>query len=427
MILSRKVMVPIALTGLLVISEGQAVEVDYELRAGGFYSDNIRRAGSGSSDDLVAFVGFGLDLQQVSRRIDLSILANLDYQHYLDNTFDGEVVGALNGNLTFGISPGVLDWVTTNRFGTLNTNPLLPDTGGNRENINNFSTGPELSLKLGGVTSLKAGAHYRNNNFEVRETDNDVLGGDIGLHRALSPNRSISLTATVDDVEYDNQLLNQNFERRAVFVGFNSEISRGRVSLSLGSNEVDTGSMTADGTLASISVTRRLSPRTEFRLSYDQRFSDAGDIFRRFENPGREFDETQDIGGLGAPFESRRFSVQVDMQRGNNEFFAAVHFNDEDYESIDFLDRKRTEGNFGVARQINREWRASADVRLRLTKYRNLDRSDDDLQLGLSAARRISRDFYLDFGYRLFNRNSSGVSTDYTDNRLFVTLRFDPE
>lgn len=412
---------------LLPDNTALAAEFDYELRAGGTYSDNIGRDSGVEEDGTIAFVGLSTDVTQATRRIDFSLLSDLDFFHYPDTDFDDEVFGAVNADVTLGLVPNLLDWVTTDRFGKLQTDPFGADTPDNRGNFNNFSTGPELTLPLGDRTRLTLGGRYGINSFEERETDNDQITGSIALNRAISRNRSVGLAATYDDIDYDDDQLNQDFERRSLAATFRSEISRGSLSVDLGINEVEVAGETLDGTLASVSFNRELTARTSFGLGYDRRFSNAGDIFNRFQTGGTGFGETQDIAGDGEPFESQRFSASLRTEAGGNDFSVAVFRSEEDFESDNALERQRDGVRAGVSRRLGSNWRISLDGRFEQSDFQNADREDDNLFANATVSRRLTRTFFVDFTYRYADRGSSDGGFDFTENRYTLTLRFDPD
>ncbi|WP_405223896.1 outer membrane beta-barrel protein [Lentisalinibacter sediminis] len=403
-----------------------AAKLDYELRAGGTYSDNIGRDSGAEEEGTIAFVGLSTDVTQATRRIDFSLLSDLDFFHYPDTDFDDEVFGAANADLTLDLIPNLLDWVTTDRFGKLQTNPFGADTPDNRSNFNNFSTGPELTLSLGDRTRLTLGGRYGVNSFEERDTDNDQVTASIALSRAISRNRSVGLTAAYDDIDYDDEL-NQDFERRSLAATFRSEISRGSLAVDLGINEVEVAGETLDGTLASVSFDRNLTARTSFSLGYDRRFSNAGDIFNRFQTGGSGFGETQDIAGDGEPFESQRFSVSLRTEAGGNDFSLAVFRSEEDFESDNALERQRDGVRAGVSRRLGSNWRISLDGRFEQSDFQNADREDDDLFASVNVSRRLTRTLFIDFTYQYADRGSSDGGFDFTENRYTLTLRFDPD
>ncbi len=409
--------------GMLSVASN-AAEINYELRGGLTLSDNVNRGRVVKTDDAILSVGGIADITHDSSHVDFDLFADLDVLYYVDNTFNSEVVGALDADLAVDFVQDTLSWVTENRFGTLRTNPLQSGSPGNRENINSFSTGPELDIRFSSVTTLNIGARYRNNAFDVRDTDNDVIAASVSLRRALSRHRTISLNLTQDDVDYDNDLFNQDFERRAAFVRFRSAVSRGTLSLSVGANEVDVDGQSTDGTLLDFSFNRRLSERTTLGLRYDQRYSDAGDIFRRGESNRRGFYDTQTVGGLGSPFEHRRIEVSVDVARSSGSVFAALRHNDESYETFNELNRDMLEGRFNLDHRFRQNWRMEFGARVAKIDYRDLDREDDDLSITVSVGRRLSRVLHADLRYAYLDRSSTDPFSEFSENRISLVVTY---
>ena len=94
----------------------QATELNYELRAGGIHTDNPRRAESSGQDDTIALVGLELDWSaDESSRVAWSLVGNIDYQHYTDDTFDDEVLGAANLDVDAALVRDRLHWIVTHR------------------------------------------------------------------------------------------------------------------------------------------------------------------------------------------------------------------------------------------------------------------------------------------------------------------------
>ena len=163
-------------------------------------------------------------------------------------------------------------------------------------------------------------------------------------------------------------------------------------------------------------------------MSYDQRFSNAGDVFRIAQGtPGRDFGSTADIPGEGEPFESRRLSASLNYEFGSNDFFVRASSDEEDYESANALERRQSSLVLGVSRRLGSNWRVSADGRLSRSDYRSVDRDDDDVSADLRVSRQLTRTTYLDFGYRYFDRSSNNALDNYTENQYSLTLRFDPD
>jgi len=89
-----------AVCALFLGAEARA-DLTYEVETGVGHSDNITRVSENQVDETLATLGTHLDWTKATRRLDATVFVDLDYVEYLDNTYDGEVVGTADANLTF--------------------------------------------------------------------------------------------------------------------------------------------------------------------------------------------------------------------------------------------------------------------------------------------------------------------------------------
>lgn len=404
-----------------------SAEVDYSIWIGAINTDNASRTLDDGIDETITVAGFTLDVANQTRRVNFQLESDLEYQHYGKDTYDSDYVGSISGDVVFQFVPDLLSWVIEERFGKSQSNPFQPDTPDNRENANNFSTGPDLHIRLGSRSSLELGARYQTNNFEIRDIDNEVVGSSISFVRALSPHRTISINAEFDQVDYEETLLGGDFDRASAFIGFSSEIPRGTITLNLGVNEVDVDGMTSDGLLANASWTRELTTRSTLSVSFDQRYSDAADIFRRFFQGDLTNTGSEGFPGSSEPFENRRISATFNHRRNSSTLAVAITSNEEDYETTNDLDRDRLGITFGLSREFGGGWELGGNVRYLGTDFGTVDRKDDDINAGIQLSKRLGQNLYADFAFEYLDRESDVISAIYTENRFSLKFRYAPQ
>lgn len=414
----------VALTLIMISVDSISAEVDYGLRIGATRSDNVHRTASAEVDDTFWFAGFVLDLSHNSRMIDLKIDSDLEYQSYVDDTFDDDVVGAFSGELIVNLVPKVLTWVVRDNFGQIQGDPFAALTPDSREDFNSFATGPELQIRLGRVTGLNIGALYTNNQYEVRDIDHEVFGAQVGLIRSLSPNRSVSLNISSDRIEFDNTDLNSNYDRQSAFFNFSSEMSRGSISINAGVNEIHDRGESANGFFGGFSMTRQLSSRSNLRFSYDQRFSDSGDIFNRLQEPGAGFGDIRDITGTGDPFENKRLRLAYDLDYANGSFYVSIDFNEDDFMTENTLNQKRTGVRAGLFRSMGSGWAVRLDFDFSQNEFDAADREDDFKNITIGVQKQVTRTLSLDLAYIRSERESNVASAEYIENSIALTISY---
>lgn len=421
-ILSRKTSTIIFLSSMLSFN-AMAAELEYEIRIGASRSDNVARTSTLEIEETIALAGLILDLQHESRRVAASLVTDLEYRNYTDDTFDDEVVGSLNADLELQLAPEVFSWIFQYQFGNLQTNPFEANTAFNRQNVNRFSTGPDLRMRLGSNTALELGGRYHSTRYEISDIDNDVFGGSISLVRALSTRRSLSLNITADRIEYDNTQLNSNYDRQTAFIGFESEGSRGSIVVNIGYNELHDNGEVVDGNLINVAWDREISPSTTFRLAYNQGLTNPEEILGQAP-PGAGFDDPQNTPGVSDPFENRQFSMALNFDRNTNNVFASLLYNEDEYVTDSVLDRNRSEFRVGFSKILGSAWRIRLSGALQRTDFVSTGREDDDTVISAGISRQLSRTIGINLDYTRFDRDSSDSAFDYVENLVNLTFSY---
>ena len=403
---------------------GTAAELEYEVRIGASRSDNIARTDDLEIEETAALAGLVLDVQHESPKVEASLVTDMEYRSYTDDTFDNEVTGSLNADLLVKFAPDVFSWVFQDQFGNLQTNPFQPDTAVNRENINRFATGPDLRIQMGSSTAFELGGRLYINQFEVSDIDNDVLNGRISFVRATSPNRSVSLNVTADRIEYDDTVLNSNYDRQSAYFGFESENSRGSLTVNLGYNELHDNGIVTDGNVILFNLDREISPSMTINLSYDESLTDASDTLGRSQNPGQEFSDPQQTAGVSDSFENRRFTMGVDHNRNNNNFFVTLLYNEDEYVTVSTLDRDSLGVRIGFSRLLGSSWRIRLSGAFQRTDFLETGREDDDTVLSAGISKQLSRSVGINLDFTRFDRDSSEPGFDYVENLVNLTFSY---
>ena len=133
---------------LAVAGNVAAQETRFSVSAGVTHTDNVGRVSANEESELIPEAGLQLWFTRAGR-LDADLAMDLRYLTYVDDTFDDELLGGLDGRLSFAFVPDRFMWVVEDNFGQSFIDPQAIETPGNRQNFNYFSTGPTLVLPLG--------------------------------------------------------------------------------------------------------------------------------------------------------------------------------------------------------------------------------------------------------------------------------------
>lgn len=405
---------------------GRDQNLQLALSAGGSWSDNISRLPVNQDEGTLGIAALQLGYQQVSRRLETQVDANLSYEHYFDDNFDDGVVGGFDGTARLGIVPERFIWFIQENFGQVRSDPFAPTTPDNRENINYFTTGPDLVVNFGAATALTLSGRFSDTNYETSDLDNEVYGGALALARELSGKSTVSLNLVGERTEFADTTVNTDYDRYQAFMRYAVRGFRTDLTVDGGYTELDIDNEKSDGMLARLSLVRRMSTASSLTLRAGTQFSNTGDLFRDDQSAQGVRLDTASVIGTSDPFENRFGSLAYDYARNRTSFGFSVQYSEEDYENDTSFNRNlMTYGGY-FSRQLSRDldWRLYAQW-----SKEEFDESgfeDDELQAGTYLNWRVGRVVSLRLQYDRYDRDSTDPTTEYTENRVSLFATWSP-
>lgn len=399
---------------------------EFSLTGGASWSDNIARIAEDEQDGSVGRAGVLLGYAEKTRRLATSLDANVAYEHYFDDTFDDGVVGGVDGTLDFSLIPERLRWFVQENFGQITSDPFAATTPENRENINYFTTGPDVIFQLGSANSLNLSGRYSDTQYETTNRDSQQYGGSIALARQLSGRSTVSVNVGADKIEFDDTTVNTDYDRYQAYLRYAVQGARTSLSVDAGYTSLDLGSQTSDGVLARLSVTRRLSTAATLTLGAGTQFSDSGDLFRDVQNARGVSLDTTSVLGTSDPFVSRFGSLGFGFSRNRTSIGVSVIHRKEEYENVTALDRAVTNWDAHFSRQLSRVLEFRLFAQLEQERFDSTQFDDDELRGGAYLSWSVGPRVSLRLQYDRFDRDSSDATTEYTENQIGLFATWSP-
>lgn len=401
-------------------------QFDFSLSAGASHSDNIAREPDDEESGTIGLAGVQLVYGKRSKRLEADIDVNATYENYSDDTFDDGVIGGADARLQFGIVPDRFTWLVQENFGQVTSDPFAADTPENREDINYFTTGPDLVMHFASEMSLRIAARFSDVQYEVADTDGTQYAGSVALARALSSASSLSLILEASSYEFDDNTFNTDYDRNQAYLRYEIKGRRTELTADLGYSVLDIEDESPDGVLARFSLTRQMSSATNLTASLGTQFSESGEMFRDGQDILGVSTETSMVTGISDPFRSDFASLSFDFDRNRTAFGFSVRAENERYETQTEFDRDLLEWGVFFLRRLSPVLDVSLFGRLESQDFRNVDFSNDDLDIGLQANWTLGRRFSLRFQLDRIDRDSSNPATDYVENRASLRAVWSP-
>jgi hypothetical protein len=414
-----------AACALPAVAAGQgAVEnrLDWSLDLGVQHSDNITRTETDEESETLGIAGVTLNIDSERPRLDTDIAANLQYREYLDDTFESEVVGGLDGEVVYSFVPQRFLWTVQDNYGQIANQRQLVETPDNRQNVNYFSTGPDLIFRLGSRMDLQLTARYEDAYFENQPTDSTTLLGSLALIRPLSDTTSMSLNGSTSSTEFEEDELFADYDIDEAFVRVEAEGARTTLSADVGYTVVDQAGEETDGLLLRLDVSRRVATRSRLGLQAGVESTGGAESFRRDQQltgvePGNE-----DLIAAGDTYRSEYLYLlfNTDWERGA--FAAVLSGRQEAHETATILDRDVYGARVDFSRQLTR--RIDADLRAGYSdeEFVNQDFQFDEWFIGAGFTWQLTEQVYLRLRLDHVTGSSDDGSRDYEENRGYIGI-----
>lgn len=270
---------------LLVLAAGPlaAQQADRSQSASAFagfdYSDNMSARRRGDSGSLVR-AGLDADLNGSRRRLNYSLSGNISWAEYSSSDLAGALEGAFSGILNLGAPEGPFGWTFRD---TIHQSMLVAQgnsTPDNSEFVNTFSTGPSVTLGLGGRAAISLSSHFTRITYQESPFDSDSLSATAGVSLSMPAGGSVGLYGNATGTTYDNdELVDPDYDFRQVYLRYLSgALSNTYLSLDAGYAESDNAGTVAGGPLLRLALERRFSTASAFNVSATRVITNAAEL-----------------------------------------------------------------------------------------------------------------------------------------------------
>jgi hypothetical protein len=331
---------------------GPSHATEEAVRVGATYSDNIGRTETDKVSDTTPEVDLRFGATERRPNFTADLASDLEYQDYLKHTFPSRVIGGVVGSGSVAFVPQSFDWFLQDNFGQTRSNALAVETPNNRQNVNYFTTGPDLSVPLTGPTSLLMQARWSKASYQVGSGDDQQqTSGTIGLDRKLGANSSLSLNVSALRTRFAESV-GIDFNVESAYFQYATLGRRASLVAQFGYTELHDLGHKRTQPLLSIALSRAVTSRTMLTLDAGTNFSDSAQLFRTTQQLGGIILGSNDVvatadalrsdhGALGWSYNGNRTTVQfrVDWQRDRHERYTTE-------------DRKRTGSGLNISRRL---------------------------------------------------------------------------
>ncbi|WP_161966095.1 outer membrane beta-barrel protein [Steroidobacter cummioxidans] len=408
----------------MIVGAPARAEINASAEAGIGYTDNIRRVAENETSETIGTMGLDLLWQERTRRIRGDAMVDLNYYEYVDNTFDSELVGTANGTLALGIVPETLNWVVQDSFGQAQSDPFAASTPETREDLNYFSTGPDLTVRLGPTGFGRLFGRWSSTNYETSPLDAERTTAGVAIGRRPTPRNELSLNAVTETIDFDNPQ-NTDYDRDSVFIGWRLDASRTTIDANMGYTWLQRdGSDKQGNALININIAREMTAASTLRMTLSQQLGDAGDSLRAQLTGNVVGGGAGQITATSDPFKNQLVSLEWSYMSGRTGFLLGAAHSKDDYEVAAQFNRERNDFTAGVSRRIASTVTLDLRATLEKEKFTNVDQENEEFRVGATLNWRAWRTLGMRLLVERIDRDSRGGSNEFVENRAFLTLAY---
>lgn len=410
---------------LSVLSTGaRAWDINFGMAYEYQYTDNVELSHTLPRTESSHVARTILTAVENSPQLTLRGASNIEYRDYVRDVFEDGVYGSVSLAALWTVTPQRLNWAIEDYFSQTVIDVRATDTPNNRQNTNILSTGPDFLFRINSLNSLEISARYSNQYYEITDSDNDRLQGDLRWIHRLSQRTDISLNYQTQAVQYANDVLNRNFVRDEAFARMRTRPSRSEYTLDLGTSTIKVdGQDRSVGALARLGWRRELNPRSNFLLGAGMEYSDHDRDLQGDAGASGGGSTGSAVGIIGGYYYGKRFDATYSSSGSYSTKSLHVYWRELDYENAAF-----DQAGSGVETELGFDsgplFTPALMAGYEETSYMQNSFTDEDQYAGLRLRYRVRARVAIALEGRQTHRTSTVLAREYDETRGILTIGY---
>jgi hypothetical protein len=343
----------------------------YGVDAGVGETDNVTLVSTDKVSQTLAVADVDFAAKEQTRLLDLKAAGDFSDINYVQGAYGNQLIGRFDGIGKVAIVPGRLTWTVRDDFGQAAVDPYTPQIPTNLEDINYFSTGPDLILPLDAIDFINVGAQYKRTQYQTTPFNSNRLSGTVGFGRNLSAGSSISLDGSFERIMFDNTILNTDYDRTSPYAHYELHGARTDLKADLGVTRVTEPASSTTGSFVTVELSRKLSATATLTFTAGRQLTDAGTSFSAVQ-PGASGTVTSAAAAQTSEnYTSTYASAGWQYIRFRTRLAVSARWEKDTYPGDSALDHSRPGAEFSLERRLTRTFTAQLLGRWYKTDYPN--------------------------------------------------------
>ena len=411
-------------------TSGQIQPFTYGIDLGMGETDNVTLAHSNPQSQTLAIADADFALKDRTRTLDLAATGNFSYLDFVQGAYSPELIGRFDGSGKASLVPDVLSWTVEDNFGQAQIDPFTPQTPTNRENINYFTTGPNLDLRFGSEGFADFSARYARSSYQISPFNSNRFDATAAFGERLSGQSSVSLHVTSERALFANTILNSDLTRSSVFADYSMNGARTEASINVGVTHTVQGAFSENGPLVRIDLSRQVSPSAKVSLEAGRIVTDGSTGFSALQAGASGSIATANASFAQSTqnYTASYGQLAYTFIRERTTFRVSALWERDAYPLLSQLNVIRGDGEVYVERKLTPNFTARLNAVYLRNEYPQTNYTDNDILGGAVLSYQPGRalEFKLRFEHWSHEVSGFNTGTGYGENRVFLTVGFRP-
>ena len=424
---------------------GHAEGLSFGVDAGVGESDNITLVPANRVSQTLAIADLDFSLKGHGARLVEDVTGDFTYLDFLQHAYDRQLLGRLSGDLSYALVPGALTWTFQDNWGQAQVDPVQTLVPTNQQNVNYFSTGPEWYERLGGTEFMDVSVRYARVDYSATPIAGNRILGALQLGHDLSAQSNISLNGNFERILYDNTALNQDYDLSRVYGRYQLSGARSDLGLNLGVSLISGATHSNAGFFGEFQGSRKLSPGFTFHTTLGRALTDTSSSFNNLQTSavaagGGPAGGNSAVSSSPAPLTSSVYTSEyvtagLEFFRNRTDVVLQSRLERDAYVTQPQYDGSRATIGITAERKLTHVLTAQAFGNYNRYSYdhENFTATStgyvyQDGLYGVAVKLREGRGLEVRLRLDRATRDvSRGQGTNYTENRVFLTVGYRPE
>jgi hypothetical protein len=400
--------------------------VNFGVTVGMGETDNVFATAAQARTQTVALAGIDFGWIRTGSMLDANVVGNFNYLDYVQGAYASELLSRFDGTTSLSLFGDHLKWFLQDDFGDGQLNPYTPATPTNLEDVNYLSTGPEVTLRPISDTVVQFGARYGLVTYQTSPFNGSRTSENVLFERLLSPNSDVGLGADAEQLRFDNQIVNSDYDRGRYYVRYDITGARTQIMAAVGETQNNDGGTWETTPLVQFSLTHELTQQTSFNVTGGREFTDAADAFGDIRSGAAGGIAVAPVAQTSEDYLRTYATAGLQLTGRRTTIGATAYWERDTYAIDDIFNVTRANLELSAGRQLSNVLNASIFGLITQSKYLTQGVDINTNAVGGDVTWQAGRTFSVAGRYVHNFQGASAQGLGYSSNTVFVTVTYRP-